>query len=187
MAMSQQVLIMDDVVTPHEAAEHHKTMSLREYKPEYDDEEGFASGRSSGSTSELSDDDEVVKVLMARVQRMYPIDDFMVYRSYVNSFVAGEHPVPHRDRLPPGHPLPHVMTLLYYVTSSWNYMDGGETVFYRDDKSWEVIKSVRPKEGRAIIFFGDIYHCARPPLANYRDQRLTLAIKFTVTPSEKEL
>jgi len=56
---------------------------------------------------------------------------------------------PHRDLS-----FPHTVYLYYVVTSD------GDTLFLKDSK---VIKKITPKQGRLVIFDGDIEHTAQQP------------------------
>lgn len=59
------------------------------------------------------------------------------------------HHKPHTDL-----PYPH-LSLIYYVNDST-----GDTVFFNED---EIIESVTPKKGRAVLFDGNIMHSAGIP------------------------
>jgi len=61
---------------------------------------------------------------------------------------------PHKDLS-----FPHTVYLYYVVTSD------GDTLFLKNSK---VIKKVTPKQGRLVIFDGDIEHTAQQPQNNIR-------------------
>ncbi|EDO35814.1 predicted protein [Nematostella vectensis] len=68
-------------------------------------------------------------------------------------------------------------TVLIYLNRNWAENSHGETVFFADNTSSEIVCAVRPKLGRVAIFHGHIPHCARPPVSTFFGVRYTLAIK----------
>ena len=54
---------------------------------------------------------------------------------------------------------PHLVYLYYVVDSD------GQTLFLKNKK---VIKKIKPKQGRLVIFNGNIYHTAEQPKKNKR-------------------
>ena len=59
-------------------------------------------------------------------------------------------------------------TLLYYIGDS-----DGDTYFYNNDN---IIKQVSPKNNRAVLFDGNIYHSSSTPINN--DFRVAININF---------
>jgi Rps23 Pro-64 3,4-dihydroxylase Tpa1-like proline 4-hydroxylase len=178
--VTQNVIILDAVFTRQEAAAQYAILLDRQYRDEIDSPDALKFGP-SGMISELSFQDSFVQDVLYEVQERYSTEGLMPYRAYVNRYVASDHPYPHRDQTPESEP-PHVMTVLYYVNPKWEYACGGETVFYSDDGRADVVKAVRPRAGRMILFFGDIGHSARPPLPHCKDIRLTVAVKYLLDP-----
>ena len=106
------------------------------------------------------------------------LDDFELYRAYVNMFRRSDHPRPHADAAHSDH-----VTLLYYANSEWKRSWGGETVFF-DTRGQEIVQSVLPKPGRVAVFSGSVAHSARPPLPDVDWPRLTVALKWRSTVSD---
>lgn len=102
-------------------------------------------------------------------------------RVYSNGQTFGTDPTAHRDdprvyrHLAGEENFP--ATILMYMNDEWNKDWAGETVFFDDDN--EIITSVLPKKGRAVVFDGTIMHAARPVSRYCRDLRQILVFKTT--------
>ncbi|CAE8693685.1 unnamed protein product, partial [Polarella glacialis] len=186
MAITQSVLVLDDLFTTAQSQGHYNALLHRKFRPEYDFE---GAAQSSGMSHELLFTEPLVEELLAKVAANWPLNGTQVYRAYVNWFEAKDRAEPHRDQTPTGMP-PHVVTVLYYANPTWNSsLCGGDTVFYRalcdgdastcpDQQKSAILETVFPKQGRAVLFFGDIRHSAQPPLADCKEVRLTVAVKL---------
>ncbi|XP_071945135.1 uncharacterized protein [Antedon mediterranea] len=72
-------------------------------------------------------------------------------------------------------------TFLLYLNHDWSPDYYGETAFFEtkyDDS--DLITTVLPKYGRAVIFEGIIPHSARPPSPTFNGARLSFAVKLSV-------
>jgi hypothetical protein len=72
-------------------------------------------------------------------------------------------------------------TVVVYLNEIWDPNWGGETSFYSKDKK-EILKSVIPHYNRAVVFPGNIPHCARGVTRICPKVRTTLMFKCTVDP-----
>jgi SM-20-related protein len=69
-------------------------------------------------------------------------------------------------------------TVLVYLNQNWTIHDGGETMFYNDQRT-DVIMSVLPKPGRVVFFDARYPHWGRGPTRNCQELRVTLAYRLT--------
>ena len=90
---------------------------------------------------------------------------------YCNKLLAGDSPTSHYDGK-----YETDTTVLVYANTSWDHNEGGETLFYNEDK--EVVQAIVPKPGRVAIFPANILHSARPPLPYVTKPRYTIAYKY---------
>ena len=97
--------------------------------------------------------------------------DILLTRLYCNKLIAGDSPTSHYDSK-------HETdtTVLVYANTQWDHNEGGETLFYNEDK--EVVQAIVPKPGRVAIFPANILHSARPPLPYVTKPRYTIAYKY---------
>jgi hypothetical protein len=58
--------------------------------------------------------------------------------------------------------------LIYYPINS----DGNTILFKKENEKYTIIDKIEPKQGRFLLFDGNTYHAAQPPMKN--DFRLTL-------------
>lgn len=101
-----------------------------------------------------------VTLLRAKVNMTNPYPPYMKH----------EPQMPHVDmKYDNGDPVDH-MVLLYYINDS-----DGPTYFFNE--SYEIVDSVKPKMGRAIVFDGDLLHAGSNPA--FYPYRLALNINFT--------
>lgn len=102
-------------------------------------------------------------------------------RVYTNAQTYGTDPVVHRDdpyfyrNICDAETVPK--TILIYMNDQWDCDWGGETSFFTD--SGEIMASVLPKKGRAVIFDGTIRHGARPLSRYFTGMRQILVFKTT--------
>lgn len=73
------------------------------------------------------------------------------------------------------------MTCLVYMDPEWDVNWGGETSFYSTDLK-QVVKSEIPQYGKAVVFKGNIPHCAKPVSRTCPQVRTTLMFKVTIDP-----
>ena len=97
--------------------------------------------------------------------------DILLTRLYCNKLIAGDSPTSHYDSK-------HETdtTVLVYANTQWDHNEGGETLFYNEDK--EVVQAIVPKPRRVAIFPANILHSARPPLPYVTKPRYTIAYKY---------
>lgn len=79
----------------------------------------------------------------------------------------------HRDWQQPGH-----KTLVAYVNKEWDIHWGGETVIYSHEL--EILNTVKPVPGRAIIFDSNLPHIGKDPARRSGALRCILAIQIEV-------
>jgi len=83
------------------------------------------------------------------------------------------------DSLNPHQDLKEGYTLLYYANTNagWDPRKcQGETIYYTPDD--DPLYAVAPREGRVVLFEGDIRHRAGAPGRECFEPRVTLALKF---------
>lgn len=68
-------------------------------------------------------------------------------------------------------------TLLLYVNPNWNAAWGGATNFFL--KRGE-LHSIFPKANKAVVFPGQIHHCAAATTRRFKGLRVTLAFKLFI-------
>jgi hypothetical protein len=107
-----------------------------------------------------------------------------VIRQYANGHTYGLGGQPHADDHRPGS-----YTLLYYPIQEWNDGWDGETVFF--DEHGEIVRAVRPRPNRAIVFDSRIPHAGRAPSRICPALRVTVAYKLevvaTTAPQDAEI
>lgn len=84
----------------------------------------------------------------------------------VESFKTNEHNIPHTD-----FQIDNSKTMLYYANDS-----DGDTFFF--DNGGNVIKTVSPKKGRAVIFDSNILHAGSHPAKS--EKRITINYNFKI-------
>lgn len=100
-------------------------------------------------------------------------------RAYCNFLSYGDCALPHVDQSGEK----RAVTVLFFANRRWKIEWGGETLFYDTSSSClhagpEASYVVSPKAGRAIVFSGDILHCAGVPTRVCNRDRLSLILKF---------
>lgn len=103
---------------------------------------------------------------------LFPGEQLLDLRAYVNSSIYGDSYYVHRD-CPENES--HV-TALYYANLEWQTDWGGETIYYNDDYDAELVVSPRP--GRVVVARGAILHRGTVPTRTCYEERLTLAYKL---------
>lgn len=98
----------------------------------------------------------------------------VLVRAYANRHTFGTEGYPHTDtdRM-------EDQTCVIYLNRDWKAEWGGETTFYNPEKT-EILNAVMPRFGRAVIFPGNIPHCARAVSRICPEVRTTLMFKFAV-------
>lgn len=73
---------------------------------------------------------------------------------------------------------PHVdMNLMHNVLLYYPFDSDGDTIlFEKEDNAWKIVQRVQPKQGRFLLFSGDQYHSARPPVIS--DNRIVINFDF---------
>jgi len=72
-----------------------------------------------------------------------------------------------------------IITIMYYLNSSWDLSYGGETFFLNQNKD-EIVSAVVPKPARAVIFDGFIPHGPKPLSKIYNGLRMVLTFKYQI-------
>ena len=107
---------------------------------------------------------------------------FILHRAYFNGSFYGMAGFPHYDSEEPNR-----FTFLVYLNEEWNFLWGGQTIFFdrfvnTESKQVEVNsqnhKSFFPVWNTALFFPGNIFHYAESPTRDCQDIRLTLAFKL---------
>jgi hypothetical protein len=75
-----------------------------------------------------------------------------------------------------------IITIMYYLNSSWDLLFGGETFFLNQNKD-EIVSAVVPKPARAVIFDGFISHGPKPLSKIYGGLRMVLTFKYKANGS----
>jgi hypothetical protein len=107
-------------------------------------------------------------------------DLFTLKRSYVSANSYGSEGEYHTDDGAKDYN--EVITIMYYLNSSWNLLFGGETLFLNENKD-EIISAVVPKPARAVIFDGYINHGFRSLSKLYGGLRMVLTFKYQANGS----
>lgn len=91
---------------------------------------------------------------------------------YANGQTFGQDAPIHRDN----RPREEGTTVILFCNEHWATCWGGELIFY-DQLKQDIIATVMPKPGRAVLFSGHIPHSARSPSALCDQLRMTIAFK----------
>lgn len=74
-----------------------------------------------------------------------------------------------------------VVTVMFYLNKIWEMEYGGETIFLTPSRK-DIMQSVIPKPGRAVLFDGFIPHSAREISRICNDLRMVATIKYDKKP-----
>lgn len=105
------------------------------------------------------------------VRKVAPLQGNRLIRCYANGYPYGSDGTVHTDTVDS-----RGMTTIFYPHEKWSPDWGGETVFFSSDLS-EIVQSVYPRPGRAVIFSGIIPHVARGVSRSCPVMRVTLMFK----------
>ena len=128
-----------------------------------------------GIPSTMEDaDDRIRKIWEKLAERLKP-HSFAVRGVFLNGQTYGLDNAIHTDR-----PTDEEgwYTAIVYLNPKWTIHDGGETMFYNDERT-DVIMSVLPKPGRVVFFDARYPHWGRGPTRNCQELRVTLAYRLT--------
>lgn len=109
-------------------------------------------------------------------------DNYKVERAYFNGQFYGMCGAPHHDSRQN-----NKCTFLIYVNREWDFLWGGQTIFfdrYVDEETNEVVmnssrfKSYYPMPKSALLFPSNIMHYAESPTKRCHEMRLTLVYKL---------
>lgn len=163
--------VYDNLIPEELVKEIHRKLHFTGFKRterDYSDQD-FANAM---AVADLVLDDDLVQELMSKVYPLVPnAEELYCYRVYANCYTPSDSPEPHKDQCEN-----NGFTVLYYANSEWSWENGGETVFF--DENREIIKAVLPKPGRVVIFQPDIHHTARVQNILGPKFRYTIAIKL---------
>jgi SM-20-related protein len=101
-----------------------------------------------------------------------PLKGHEPLRVYLNSHTFGVEGYVHQDNAD----TENYYSTVYYAHPVWHANWSGDTVFYNRDQS-DIIASVFPRPGRAVMFHGAIPHCARAPARDCNELRISLVFK----------
>ena len=90
-------------------------------------------------------------------------------KPYASGYVYGTHHEMHRDG--------DCYTIMFYLNKLWAMSYAGETIFTNNEET-EIISSVIPKPGRAVVFDGQIPHCAREVSRTCIELRMVATFKY---------
>jgi hypothetical protein len=107
------------------------------------------------------------------MQTFLPEKEHKLKRAYVSSYLYGTHHEMHTD----GGYEDHCYTVMFYLNKVWAMSYGGETIFTNPERT-EIIHSVIPKPGRALLFDGFIPHCAREISRTCIELRMVATLKY---------
>lgn len=132
--------------------------------------EGVRSG--SSNLAEICNDiPNLQKKIWDTLKEKYHLNDMILLRCYMNAHTYGVdgyiHTDSHRD---------DEWTIVTYLNEMWDPNWAGETILV--DENNEIIKSVIPKNNRAIIFPGKMKHAARGVSRMCHELRRTFMFKF---------
>ena len=94
-------------------------------------------------------------------------------RPYASGYVYGTVHDMHQDGSYPE----HCYTIMFYLNKIWDMSYAGETIYTNPTKT-EIISSVLPKPGRAVVFDGQIPHCAREVSRTCVELRMVATFKY---------
>ena len=104
------------------------------------------------------------------------LQNFVTYkRAYASGYTHGTIHDLHRDD--GADQKNKIFTIMFYLNKIWNVRYAGETVFLHDN---EIITSILPKAGRAVLFDGSIPHLARDPSRICTELRMVATFKYEV-------
>lgn len=120
---------------------------------------------------------EVNKVLLKK----YHLNDlFTLKRTYASANTYGSAGEYHIDDGAKDYN--EIITIMYYLNSSWDLLFGGETFFLNQNRD-EIVSAVVPKPARAVIFDGFIPHGPKPLSKIYNGLRMVLTFKYQANGS----
>lgn len=102
------------------------------------------------------------------------LNNNILIRCYMNGHTYGVDGYFHKDTFSSQVEHANEYTSVIYLNDEWNLDWGGETIFAEND---EIIFSCIPKRNRAVIFNGNILHCARGVSRKFMGLRKTLMFK----------
>ena len=110
-----------------------------------------------------------VKQISYRFQNMYP--GSKLTRAMLAGNTFGQDGDIHRDWQQPGQ-----LTMVAYVNKEWNIHWAGETIIYSPEL--EILNTVRPEPGKAVIFNSDFPHIGKDPARRSGALRCILALQI---------
>ncbi|MCH7510388.1 MAG: 2OG-Fe(II) oxygenase [Proteobacteria bacterium] len=119
-------------------------------------------------------DDRIRKIWEKLADRFQPYS-FFVREVFLNGQTYGLDNAIHTDRQTDEEGW---YTVLVYLNPKWTIHDGGETLFYNEQRN-DIILSVIPKPGRVVFFDSRYPHWGRGPTRNCQELRVTLAYRLT--------
>mgnify|MGYP003135779776 FL=1 len=127
----------------------------------------------------LSNKNKIDKILFDcadSIIKQNNLQNFVTYkRAYASGYTHGTIHDLHRDDGADQNN--KIFTIMFYLNKIWNVTYAGETVFLHDN---EMITSILPKAGRAVLFDGSIPHLARDPSRICTELRMVATFKYKV-------
>lgn len=169
----QSMYVIDDAVTQNELNDFHALVSNLSFTRTERDNSGdqHCIFNAEFIPEKVESSLRVGVVARKLLQDFCPENEYVLRRSYINMSHYGDMAYPHRDCALEGKD----MTILYYVNKEWDYRWGGETIFYANHESQNI---VMPKPGRFLIFPGYIEHKGAVPTRECVNSRFTFALKY---------
>lgn len=97
-------------------------------------------------------------------------DKLEIQRLYANGQTHGQpgslHEDDHRE---------NSWTFLYYANPYWEIQWGGDTVFYKNEKEYDVVQLI---PNTAVFFKGNLLHAGLEPTRHFKGLRMTVAFKL---------
>lgn len=133
--------------------------------PFYYGETDNANTPPTGMSCSISNTDDTFKLFNEKIrQKIKYVENLEIYRMYINCFAPGEVPYYHIDNT-------SGITCLYYPNPQMSLDEGGETQFFVDNKSINIL----PVPNRLCFFDANIIHRATSFRTHHR---FTIAIKY---------
>lgn len=175
----REVFICDNFVSDETASRIGKLIrTLHFQRSEKSRPDLPVSGAAAEITPEHGDHEPFFAEMRRIGEDMFPNEQFVPERTYVNSSVYGDIYFAHRD-CEAG--LKNV-TILYYANLVWHADWGGETLFFNDQHDAEL--AVTPRPGRLVVSRGAILHRGGVPSRACHEERLTIACKLRALGQE---
>jgi len=166
----EDIIIVDDIFLPEEIEFlENWAYKLENYRLTSD-----VTHRIVSFTSFPEQDDEVVNLVLEKLQVSFPFKIPNFSRVLINLFKQLDFCDTHRDN----YETPHGLSFIIYLNVKWEQHWGGDTYFSKSENPDFTI-SVLPKPGRVVIAPSSLYHGSRPSTCLSESQgRLTMVFQY---------